>query len=75
MDKKLWNDNWLFWNSKDAFALVWDIPECAKKIQLPHDAMLENEAHEDSLNGGNTGFYDGGSYTYVKMYESKFSLH
>lgn len=71
MDKKLWNDNWLFWNSKDAFALVWDIPECAKRIQLPHDAMLENEAHEDSLNGGNTGFYDGGSYTYVKMYESK----
>ena len=71
MDKKLWNNNWLFWNSKDAFALVWDIPEMARKIQLPHDAMLENEAHEDSLNGGNTGFYDGGSYTYVKMYESK----
>lgn len=71
MDKKLWNDNWLFWNSKDAFALVWDIPEIAKKIQLPHDAMLENDAHEGSLNGSNTGFYDGGSYTYVKMYESK----
>ena len=71
MDKKLWNDNWLFWNSKDAFALVWDIPEMARKIQLPHDAMLENEAYEESLNGSNTGFYDGGSYTYVKLFESK----
>ncbi|MBO6127951.1 MAG: DUF4982 domain-containing protein [Pseudobutyrivibrio sp.] len=71
MIKELWNNDWLFWNSKDAFALVWDIPECARKIDLPHDAMLENTPHADSLNGGNTGFYDGGSYTYVKMYESK----
>lgn len=71
MKKKLWNDDWLFWNSKDAFALVWDIPDAARKIQLPHDAMLENDAREDSPNGGNTGFYDGGSYTYVKLFESK----
>jgi len=71
MLKTNWNDNWLFWNSKDAFALVWDIPEIARKVTLPHDAMLENEPNPDSLNGNNTGFYDGGSYTYVKMYESK----
>jgi len=71
MLKTNWNDNWLFWNSKDAFALVWDIPEMARKVTLPHDVMLENEPNPDSLNGNNTGFYDGGSYTYVKMYESK----
>ena len=71
MIKTNWNNDWLFWNSKDAFALVWDIPDMAKKVQLPHDAMLESPSHEGSLNGGNTGFYDGGSYTYVKMYESK----
>ena len=71
MLKELWNKDWLFWNSKDAFALVWDIPENARKIDLPHDAMLETEAHPDSANGTNTGFYDGGSYTYVKLYESK----
>ncbi len=71
MLKTNWNDNWLFWNSKDAFALVWDIPEIARKVTLPHDAMLETEPNPDSLNGNNTGFYDGGSYTYVKMYESK----
>ncbi len=71
MLKTNWNDNWLFWNSKDAFALVWDIPEIARKVTLPHDAMLKTEPNPDSLNGNNTGFYDGGSYTYVKMYDSK----
>ncbi|WP_044915283.1 glycoside hydrolase family 2 TIM barrel-domain containing protein [Butyrivibrio sp. WCE2006] len=71
MRKTNWNDNWLFWNSKDAFALVWDIPQNARKIDLPHDAMIETTPHADSINGGNTGFYDGGSYTYVKFYESK----
>lgn len=71
MQKTKWNDNWLFWNSKDAFALVWNIPENARKITLPHDAMIESASHADSPNGGNTGFYDGGSYTYVKFYESK----
>jgi beta-galactosidase len=71
MKKTNWNDNWLFWNSKDSFALVWDIPEIARKVDLPHDAMIEGKAHAESLNGGNTGFFDGGSYTYVKMFESK----
>ncbi|MBQ7147674.1 MAG: DUF4982 domain-containing protein [Pseudobutyrivibrio sp.] len=71
MKKELWNNDWLFWNSKDAFALVWDIPEIARKVTLPHDAMIESKNHPESLNGGNTGFYDGGSYTYVKFYESK----
>ncbi len=71
MRETKWNDKWLFWNSKDAFALVWDIPDIAKEISLPHDAMIESDTNPDSLNGGNTGFYDGGSYTYVKMYTSK----
>lgn len=71
MKKELFNDNWLFWNSGNAFALVWNVPEAAKKVTLPHDAMLETQPHADSLNGGNTGFFDGGSYTYVKTFVSK----
>ena len=61
-----WNDNWKFWPDKDAFALVWNIPENARDITLPHDAMIEKPAHADSPNGGNTGYRDGGNYTYVK---------
>lgn len=34
-----WNDSWLFWQEKDAFAMVWDIPQNAKPVTLPHDAI------------------------------------
>lgn len=66
MYAELWNDGWLTWQEKDAFALVWSIPEDAKQVTLPHDAMLESTAHADSPNGGNTGYRDGGVYVYCK---------
>lgn len=62
-----WNEGWKFWADKDAFALVWNIPENARDITLPHDAMIENDAYAESPNMGNTGFRDGGNYTYVKL--------
>ena len=62
-----WNDGWKFWADKDAFALVWSIPENAREVTLPHDAMIEKPAYAESPNGGNTGYRDGGNYTYVKM--------
>lgn len=61
-----WNDDWKFWADKDSFALVWNIPENARTIQLPHDAMIEEKPYAESGNHGNTGFHDGGVYTYVK---------
>ena len=67
MLEQKWNKNWKFWEDKDSFALVWNIPENARDITLPHDAMIEKPANPDSLNGGNTGFRDGEVYTYVKM--------
>lgn len=67
MIEQKWNEDWKFWVDKDSFALVWDIPEIARDITLPHDAMIEKPANQDSLNGGNTGFRDGDVYTYVKM--------
>ena len=67
MKELKWNKQWKFWPDKDSFALVWDIPENAREITLPHDAMIENPANPDSLNGGNTGFRDAECYTYVKM--------
>lgn len=66
MKQLLFNENWKFWNDKNSFALVWNIPETAQEVTLPHDAMIHQEPHADSLNGGNTGFYDGGNYVYVK---------
>lgn len=70
MIEQKWNKDWKFWVDKDSFALVWDIPEIARDITLPHDAMIEKSANPDSLNGGNTGFRDGDVYTYVKMLQA-----
>lgn len=67
MREQKWNKDWKFWVEKDSFALVWNIPDTARDVTLPHDAMIENPANPESLNGGNTGFRDGDIYTYVKM--------
>ncbi len=67
MKEQNWNDGWKFWADKDSFSLVWNIPDIARDVTLPHDAMLENPAHADSPNGGNTGYRDGGVYTYLKI--------
>jgi beta-galactosidase len=66
MNCKKFNDSWKYWVDKDSFALVWSVPEEARIVTLPHDAMIEKPANSDSLNGGNTGFRDGDIYTYVK---------
>ncbi|WP_162011036.1 glycoside hydrolase family 2 TIM barrel-domain containing protein [Streptococcus sp. S784/96/1] len=70
MKQELYNDNWLFWNDGDSFALVWNVPEKAKSVTLPHDAMLEEKPYAESNNGGNTGFRDGGNYVYVKTFKA-----
>ena len=67
MKHTLYNERWKYWLDKDSFALVWDVPEGAREITLPHDAMIETPAHGESLNGGNTGFRDGDIYVYVKQ--------
>lgn len=61
-----WNDNWKFWIHKDSFALDWNPPKDIETVCLPHDAMREATHHKDSKNRGNTGYYDGGDYHYVK---------
>lgn len=69
MKCKNYNEGWKFWEDKDSFALVWDVPDFAQTVTLPHDAMLEKPAYAESPNGGNTGFRDGGVYNYVKFLE------
>ena len=66
MKRQKWNEGWKFWADKDSFALVWNVPENAREINLPHDAMIEEKADPESPNKGNTGFRNGGVYTYVK---------
>lgn len=70
MQTKLWNGGWKFWEETNAFSLVWSVPENAREVTLPHDAMLERAPHADSPNGGDSGYRDGGNYVYVKQFHA-----
>ncbi|MFR6514300.1 MAG: glycoside hydrolase family 2 TIM barrel-domain containing protein [Ruminococcus sp.] len=67
MIERIFNENWSFWPEVNSFSLQWEIPADARTVTLPHDAMIENPAFAESLNGGNTGYRDGGIYNYAKM--------
>lgn len=67
MKSILFNKDWKFWLDKNSFSMMWNIPEHAKTITLPHDAMLEAVPYANSPNGGKTGFRDGEVYQYVKI--------
>ncbi|HEY8423221.1 MAG TPA: glycoside hydrolase family 2 TIM barrel-domain containing protein [Clostridia bacterium] len=54
------NDNWLFYK-KDQY-------ETAKKVTLPHDAMIYEERTEDSLGGKHIAWHRGGDYVYEKTF-------
>ncbi|MGI6326992.1 MAG: glycoside hydrolase family 2 TIM barrel-domain containing protein [Saccharofermentanales bacterium] len=62
------NSKWKFWEEINAFALIWSIPDDAREIILPHDAMLERRPYAQSPNGGATGYRDGGNYVYAKHF-------
>lgn len=70
MYRERWNSGWRFWEERNAFAMVWDVPAEAQAVELPHDAMLAVPPRADSPNGGNTGYRDGGTYVYVKAFEA-----
>ncbi|WEV36513.1 sugar-binding domain-containing protein [Lactobacillus sp. ESL0677] len=66
MKKENWNKDWYFWEDKNSFSLVWTTPDNAQKVTLPHDAMMAGKRNKNSSNGGNTGYYDGGTFVYTK---------
>ncbi|MDN5314154.1 MAG: beta-galactosidase [Clostridiales bacterium] len=41
-----------------------------REVHLPHDFMIESDVRGDSVNGPNTGFYDGGTATYTKFIDA-----
>lgn len=65
-----YNTGWKFWKNKNSFALVWNVPENAEDVTLPHDAMIADPADPESPNGGNTGYRSAEVYTYVKMIDA-----
>lgn len=70
MRAEKWNTGWKFWEEKDAFALVWSVPENAETVTLPHDAMRLRTPNPASPNAGDTAYRDGGNYVYVKRFHT-----
>lgn len=68
MRKVNWNQGWKVWKDKDAFNLVFSVPEDAKCVDLPYDALFFESQKPDSVNGGRTGHLDGGVYNYYKTF-------
>lgn len=46
------------------------VPRETKQVNLPHDFMIETDVTPDSVNGPNTGFYNGGTATYTKYIDA-----
>lgn len=68
MLEQRFNHDWMFWVERNSFALVWDVPDEAENVTVPHDAMMRQTPYAQSVNGGNTGFRDGECYNYVKKF-------
>lgn len=68
MKRENFNSGWKVWRDNDPFELVFRVPEEAESVTLPHDAMFAETQQADSVNGGSTGFLDGGAYKYHKRF-------
>ena len=66
--KQKWTDQWKVWKEDNAFRLIFSVPETAKEVDLPYDAVFHQEQRADSVNHGRTGFLDGGVFNYYKQY-------
>lgn len=69
MKKINFNQTWTFTVGEQSMlaALMGSTLE-SQKVDLPHDAMIMEERKTDTGNGGHTGFYPGGVYTYEKSF-------
>lgn len=68
MEKIKFNDNWRVWKDLDPFELVFRVPDDAKEVTLPYDAMFHEEQKQGAVNGGYTGNIDGAEYKYYKRF-------
>lgn len=60
MEKKSFNTRWTFYKENDE--------KNAKKVTLPHDAMIYEDRAKDSPAGAACGYFKGGKYYYEKTF-------
>lgn len=69
MLKRNFNENWQFVKGcVPSLSTLKMYGGEAETVSLPHDAMIHETPCETTKNGGATGFYPGGMYTYFKTF-------
>ncbi len=68
MIKQNWNESWKVWKDKNAFALVFAVPEDAITVDVPYDAVFHTQQDPNCVNAGSVGFLNGGVFNYYKEY-------
>ena len=66
MKKTRLNNSWKVYRDKDAFSLVYALPEDARCTSVPYDAMWQEPQDQYAVSSGRTSYLDGGVYHYYK---------
>lgn len=68
MIRQSFNDGWSIVKAGGFFDQIRGGGATSTPVELPHDAMIHETPNPDDVSGGQTGFYPGGQYTYVKTF-------
>ena len=68
MIRQSFNDGWAIVNAGGFFDQLRGGGATTMPVALPHDAMIHETPDPNAVSGGQTGFYPGGKYTYVKTF-------
>lgn len=68
MERISFNQGWKVWKDLDPFELVFRVPDDARRVDLPYDAMFHEEQKQGAVNGGHTGNIDAAEYKYFKRF-------
>lgn len=68
MIRQSFNDGWAIAAGVGLFDQLRGAGTSSTPVELPHDAMIHEKPCPDEVSGGQTGFYPGGQYIYVKSF-------
>jgi len=68
MIRQRFNDGWSIAEGVGLFDQLRGGGTPSTPVELPHDAMIHEKPNPDDVSGGQTGFYPGGQYIYVKAF-------
>lgn len=68
MDKINFNHDWMIAAIDQTTPFLVNHQGTFKKINLPHDAMIEKKRNPNCVNGSRSGYFEGDNYLYLKYF-------